>query len=158
MHYIILTALALIGMIVHLFLEKGRRSPKRIVEIALLYLLFFFVGIGSFIGFLGHAFIPDKIAHYIGWPAGHRFQFEVAVANLSVAALGILCLWLRGNFWTATIIAATVFGWGAAFGHIRQMAITQNYAPGNAGLVFYVDIILPLILIILLVTYKIKMR
>lgn len=43
---------------------------------------------------------------------------------------------------------------GAAAGHIVQMVTAQNFAPGNAGLIFYLDIALPAIGVALLVLQK----
>ena len=39
----------------------------------------------------------------------------------------------------------SLFLLGAAAGHAYQMVTTGNFAPGNAGVVFYTDIIVPLI-------------
>jgi hypothetical protein len=33
---------------------------------------------------------------------------------------------------------------GAAVGHIQQMVTTHDFAPGNAGIIFYLDIFIPL--------------
>ena len=88
----------------------------------------------------------------------HRspFQFEVALHNLAVGVLGVLCFWVRGDFWSATVIAFAVFGIGAAYGHIRDIRLSHNYAPGNAGPILYIsDILLPLQLIVLLVAYRV---
>ncbi len=60
------------------------------------------------------------------------FQQEVAYANLAFAVLGLLCLFFRGNFWFATIIGASVWYLGNAYGHIKQISNLQNYFPGNA--------------------------
>jgi hypothetical protein len=45
----------------------------------------------------------------------------------------------------AAIVGPTMFLWGAAIGHIRDMLATGNMAPGNAGVIFYSDILLPLV-------------
>ena len=42
------------------------------------------------------------------------------------------------------------FLWGAAVGHAIQMVVANNYAPGNAGIMFYSDILVPLIGLVLL--------
>ena len=34
---------------------------------------------------------------------------------------------------------------GAAVGHVHQMITAHNYAPGNAGVMFWSDILLPVI-------------
>ena len=78
------------------------------------------------------------------------FQTEVAVANLAIGTLGILSYWICGNFWTAAVIATSVWLLGAAAIHVSEMVGAGNYNPGNAGVVFYMDIIGPLLLISLL--------
>ena len=111
------------------------------------------VGIGSVFGFIGHTVFADTTAASIGWPAGNPFQSEVAVANLAVGILSILCYWMRGNFWTATAIGFSVWWMGDAVVHIRSIVVSANYAPNNAGVTLYMDILLPVILIALLVYY-----
>jgi hypothetical protein len=125
------------------------------LEIVLVWFLSVFSGISNIIAFFGHAFAADKIAAYIGWAPGSPFQFEVAVANLALGVLGIACIWLRGNFWVATVMVGAVFGFGAAFGHIREIIVNHNYAPGNAGIVLYLDIAGPTLMIVLLAGFKI---
>jgi hypothetical protein len=45
----------------------------------------------------------------------------------------------------AAILGPAIFTLGAAAGHIHQMLAAHNFAPGNAGVIFYTDIIIPLI-------------
>jgi hypothetical protein len=55
----------------------------------------------------------------------------------------------------ATVIAFAMFRIGAAYGHVRDMRLRHNYAPGNAGPILYIsDIILPLLLFVLLIAYR----
>ncbi|MBN2479015.1 MAG: hypothetical protein JXA94_02180 [Parachlamydiales bacterium] len=145
---IFLAILAILGFVLHLLFTKKEKSQKRTVELLLLYFLFFVGGIGSFIAFFAHVFFPDKTAALIGWQSGSPFQFEVGIANLALSVLAILSVFIRvKHFWMAIIIAYTVFLWGDAVGHIRQMIITGDFASGNAGIYFYQDVIFPLILI-----------
>ena len=44
----------------------------------------------------------------------------------------------------AAILGPTIFLWGAAIGHMQNM-LAGNMAPGNAGVIFYTDILLPLV-------------
>jgi hypothetical protein len=37
--------------------------------------------------------------------------------------------------------------------HIREIVVVANYAPNNAGLTFYLDILIPVMLVALLVYY-----
>jgi hypothetical protein len=153
MHYIILPFLGLLAAGLHIFFKRQARDPKIILEMVLAYGLAFNFGISGIYAFMGHAFVPDRVAEYIGWPPGSPFQFEVAIANLAFGILGILCLWVRGTFWLASIIAFSVFGFGAAYGHIRDVVMHQNIAPGNAGAPLYSDIIRPLVFIFLYAFY-----
>ncbi len=155
MNHFFVPMLAVAGALIHICLDRRQRSAHRILEIILVWFLSVFSGISSIMAFFGHTFAADKIAAYIGWLPGSPFQFEVAAANLAIGVLGISCIWLRGNFWIATVMAGAVFGFGAAFGHIRDIMINNNYAPGNAGAILYLDIGGPILLIVLLTIFKI---
>lgn len=146
--------IAIVGPIVHLFISKAPRTKNRVVELYLLWFLFMMVGISSIWSFMGHVFAANEVAAVIGWPAGSPFQFEVGIANLAFGILGLLCLKIRDNFWLATIIGFSVFYLGAAYGHIINIMQTGNMAPGNAGFALYMDILIPIVLIVLLIAYK----
>jgi FtsH-binding integral membrane protein len=147
--YSLLSA-AIIAAILDITLFNGG-----IVESFILWFLVIVVGLGSLYAFMGHAFAADDVARSIGWPPGSPFQFEVALHDLAVGLLGVLSFWLRGDFWSATVIAFAVFGLGAAYGHIRDMRRHRNFAPGNVGPVLYInDIVLPLLLVVLLIVYR----
>ena len=104
MHYIFFAALTLVVAVGQII---SARTP--LVETLLLYFLVINTGLASLFTFMGHGFRSEKVAKYIGWPTGSPFQWEVAVSNLSYGVLGVLCFWLRGDFWLATIIAVSVF-------------------------------------------------
>jgi uncharacterized membrane protein required for colicin V production len=57
------------------------------------------------------------------------------------------------DFWLAAIIVASIFLLGAAAGHVKQMIVDKNFAPGNAGAVFAADVVVPIFLIVLYLTY-----
>jgi hypothetical protein len=145
--------LGLVVGAVHLFVDKQPRTTARVAQIFLLWLLVITVGIQGIFAFIGHTIYADATAASIGWPAGNPFQSEVAVANLTVGVLGILCYWMRGSFWNATAIGFAVWWLGDAVVHIRSIVLSANYAPNNAGVTFYLDILVPVILIALLAYY-----
>ena len=145
--------LGLVVGAVHVFLDKQPRTKGRVAEIFLQWFLVVSVGLLSVVFFISHTVFADSSAASIGWPAGNPFQHEVAVANLTIGTLGILCYWMRGNFWIATVIAFSVWWLGDAVVHIRSIVVEANYAPDNAGVMFYMDILLPVILIALLAYY-----
>ncbi|MEW6011653.1 MAG: hypothetical protein CIT03_05150 [Methanobacterium sp.] len=146
--------LTLMVIILMLIRNRNNLNTHKVFEILLIPALVLLVGFGSIWAFIGHFFLSAQIAASIGWPAGSPFQLEVAFANLAFGILGILCWKFRDNFWTATIIGVTTFYWGATYVHIMDIINTGNFAPGNAGIALYIDIIIPLALIILLIGYK----
>jgi hypothetical protein len=145
--------LGLVVGAVHVYLDKQPRTKGRVAQIFLLWFLVIIVGVTGVFAFIGHTVFADATARSIGWPAGNPFQSEVAVANLSVGILGILCYWMRGNFWIATVIGFSVWWLGDAVVHIRSIVVDANYAPDNAGVTFYLDILVPVLLIALLIYY-----
>ena len=50
----------------------------------------------------------------------------------------------------AAVVGPSMFLLGAAGGHIYQMITAHNFAPGNAGIIFYTDILIPIIGFVLL--------
>jgi hypothetical protein len=142
-------AATLLFSVAHIATTRRERNSERIWAIVLAYAIFFNVGVASLVAFYAHAFRPVETAALIGWPAGNPFQFEVACANLSFGVLGVLCLWLGAKFRLATILGFSVFVLGAAVGHIQQITLAGNQAPGNAGAPLYADIMVPMALMIL---------
>lgn len=45
----------------------------------------------------------------------------------------------------SAVVCTAAFLWGAAFGHIAEIVREGSYAPGNAGVILYTDILLPII-------------
>ena len=106
------------------------------------------VGVNGIILGSGHLFMPAPTAASIGWPTS-RFQWEVGLAGVSYGVIGVMAPSFDRGFWLATIIAFSIFMLGAAVGHVRSMAAEHNFAPGNAGYIFWYDIAAPILLIVL---------
>jgi hypothetical protein len=136
---------------IHLLRDKQPRTAGHVADVLLLWLLVITIGVGGVFVFLAHTVWADSTAVSIGWPTGNPFQTEVAVANLAIGVLGILCYWFRDNFWLATVIGNAVWQLGDAVIHIRQIIVANNWAPNNAGVTLYTDIGIPVVLIGLLV-------
>ena len=120
-----------------------------VVEALFAWFLFFSVGVSFLYNFVFHVFFGDLAAHYIGWEQS-PFQAEVGFASLGYAAVGFLAV--RGGFGVraAAVVGPSLFLLGAAGGHVYQMVAANNFAPGNAGIIFYTDIAIPLIGFVLL--------
>ena len=141
--------LALIAASVHLAASPSVRSARRsIAATYLLYLLVFYVGVMGILTAYAHVFRPIQTSASIGWSTS-PYEYEVGMADLTTGVLGILCLWLRGNFWLATAIANAVWLLGDAIGHIRQITLNNNHAANNSGIFLAAEIITPIVVLIL---------
>lgn len=139
-----LTFLAL-GLLVAAVAIARAASPRdgaTVVEKLLAWHVFFSIGLGNFYNFVMHAFFGEMTARFIGW-ANSPFQFEVAMASLGFAAVGFLAAFRGFEMRLAAILGPSVFTLGAAAGHVYQMIAAHNFAPGNAGLIFWTDILIP---------------
>jgi hypothetical protein len=149
---IFVVALGIIIPLIYVIIKKNDKSTVEIIDLFLLYQLVFSVGMGGLMAYYAHVFRSVSTAEYIGWPPGNPFQQEVGYANLAFGILGILCIWFRNNFWTAVIFGFSIWSLANAYGHIKQIQLVLNYAPGNAGIPLYLDVFLPILLLSLLIT------
>jgi hypothetical protein len=90
-----------------------------------------------------HIFFGRMAAAFIGWEDS-PFQFEVGTASLGFSALGFIAAFGSFDRRLAAILGSAIFMLGAAGGHVYQMITAHNFAPGNAGIIFWSDILLPL--------------
>lgn len=148
---ILLAALSAAGSII----IKKKTGAADIIGTVTVCMLFFNVGLGCLYAFAGHAFMADRVAEKIGWPAGSPFQFEVAAANFAFGVLGLLSLRFGSGFRLATAIGYAVFLLGAAAAHIREMVQRGNFSDYNAGAFLVVgDILIPLALLALVIVHR----
>src|SRR5919202_5940180 len=91
---LLIPVIALVGAAVQLALSRQPRTLGYASGMFLAWFLVVWVGLGGLLTFMSHTLLADQTARMIGWPTGNPFQTEVAVANLSVAVLGILCYWI----------------------------------------------------------------
>ena len=106
--------------------------------------IFYAVGLMYLYNFVVHTAFAETSAVFIGW-ANSPFQYEVGYASLGFGVAAIIAH--RSNF-TARLVAIvgpSLFLWGAAAGHIYEIIKTKNFSPGNAGVVLWTDIFLPVV-------------
>ena len=137
-------------LVLALAMAALRRGPTPAAERFLAWVLLLPIGVTGLWAGLFHIFFPTIAARYIGWQVS-PFQFEVGMADLAIGVTACLAFWRDLQFKAAVVTSASIFFLGDAAGHVRQMVIANNFAPGNAGVVFYTDIICPLLAISLLV-------
>jgi len=136
----------LLGLIVSLvaIARSGNSIDQAlVVEKLLAWYVFFSIGIDNFYNFVMHVFFGRMSAAFIGW-ADSPFQLEVGTASLGYAVVGLLAAFRSYDLRLAAVLGPSVFTLGAAAGHINQMVTAHNFAPGNAGIIFWTDILIPL--------------
>ncbi len=122
--------------------HPAQRNSSYVYESVFRWFLFFCVGVSYFYNFVVHTFFGEVSAQFIGW-ANSPFQLEVGFASLGYAVVGFIAF--RKNWWlrVAAVVGPGLFMLGAAGGHVYQMIVAHNFAPGNAGIMFYSDLFLP---------------
>ena len=130
-------------------IPPAQRTPALKYETVFKWFLIFSVGASYFYNFIVHTFFGDVSARFIGW-ANSPFQLEVGFASLGYAVVGFIAF--KNNWWLrlAAVVGPGLFMLGAAGGHVYQMIVAHNFAPGNAGIMFYSDIFLPLFGVLML--------
>jgi hypothetical protein len=117
-------------------------TRAEVVEALLAWFLFFSVGVSFFYNFVMHVFFGEQAAAFIGWEDS-PFQAEVGYASLGFAAVGFLAFRGGREVRLAAVLGPALFQWGAAVGHVLDMFRSHNFAPGNAGVMLWSDVLLP---------------
>ena len=138
-------------LVIALITATVRRRHGHAAERYLAWILLLPIGVTGLWAGVAHVFFPATAAAHIGWQVS-PFQFEVGMADLAIGITGCIAFWRDLGFKAAAVCAASIFLLGDAIGHVRQMTIAGNFAPGNAGVPFYMDVICPVLAIALLVT------
>lgn len=132
-----------------LVMATARRGHGPTAERFLSWILLLPLGVTGLWAGAFHIFFPATAASLIGWQVS-PFQFEVGMADLAIGATACIAFWRDLSFKAAAVCVASIFLLGDAIGHVRQMVMAGNFAPGNAGVPFYMDILCPVLAIALL--------
>ena len=124
--------------------ERAPKGPGALVEALFAYYLLSALGFSYLYNFVMHVFFQRIAAGYIGW-APSPFETEVGFASLGFAVVALLAFKGSYGLRVGAVVGPSLFLWGAAGGHVVQMITAHNFAPGNAGVIFWMDIIVPLI-------------
>lgn len=148
----ILFLVAVVATIVHLSSRKKVRSNGGAIEVLLSYLIPLNIGVMALIIWIADAFYASETAKMMGWLTNSPFQYEVAVANLGFAIVGILSIWQRKGFWLATVLANSTYVLGCAWGHYR-LFYAHTTAMHQGFFLFIDSILLPIVLLALTLMY-----
>lgn len=143
----IVIILAVLTAIIRALLITPKKRDK-IVDIFTSH-IFFAVGLGLVWAGAFHVFMPQIAAKYIGWQTS-PFQFEVGMGDIGMGLAAMIASIASQGFRLGVITYYAIFAYGAAAGHIYQMIEFHDFAPGNAGFVFWLDMIQPTVLLFLL--------
>ena len=130
-------------------ISVARRGQSQLLEAAIAFYCLFAIGFTFLYNFVMHVFFGEMSAAFIGW-ADSPFQAEVGWASLGFAAVGFLGFRGGLEMRLAAVVGPACFLLGAAGGHIYQMITAHNFAPGNAGVIFWTDILVPVLGAVLL--------
>jgi hypothetical protein len=136
--------IGLIAAAIAFWAKPAPRSRAQLIEALFSYFLLFSVGFSFLYNFVMHVFFGAMAARFIGW-ADSPFQAEVGFASLGFAAVGFLAFRGDQGLRIAAVVGPSLFLLGAAGGHIYQMITAHNFAPGNVGIIFWTDILVPAI-------------
>lgn len=125
-------------------ISVARRGRPHLREAGIAYYCLFAIGFTFLYNFVMHVFFGDVAAAFIGW-ADSPFQAEVGWASLGFAAVGLLAFRRGFEMRLAAVVGPAIFLLGAAVGHVYQMVTADNFAPGNAGVMFWTDILFPIL-------------
>jgi len=142
----------IMGLIASAIVYLAKPAPRtraQLVEALLSYFVLFAIGITYFYNFVMHVFFGEMSARFIGW-ADTPFQTELGFASLGFAAVGFLAFRGDRSMRVAAIVGVSFFLLGAAGVHVYEMITAHNFAPGNAGIIFWTDILVPAIGFVLL--------
>lgn len=116
--FVLLLIVLLIGAAVHVA-RLEERTPERIGEIALVWLLVGYCGVPLLAVSAGSLLWPDRAAEILGFPAGNPFQDFVGVALVGMSAIAILALWIRGRYLVGPALVWIVWWTGATWVHVK---------------------------------------
>ncbi len=145
--------LGLICSAVSLVVHRQPWTKHGVFEKLLAYYCLSAVGFFYIYNFVMHVFFGEMAARYIGW-ADSPFQLEVGFASLGFGLVGVLAFRQDFGLRLAANLGPACFMWGAAAGHVYQMIAHNNFAPGNAGTMFWADIFLPIIGFVFLIGWR----
>jgi hypothetical protein len=136
--------LGLIVALLSLIFSKQPKTSDRIREKIFANFLLFALGVSYFYNFVMHVFFGAMSARFIGWQ-NSPFQAEVGFASLGFAVVAFLAVRGCHGLRVGAVVGPAFFLLGAAGGHIREIVVSRNFAPGNAGVMLYMDVLIPVI-------------
>lgn len=141
-----------IGLIfssVAIYRNRNTLTRSFIIEAILKYFCFWAHGVSWIYNAVMHTVFHTMAASFIGWEDS-PFQLEVGFASLGFGIMGLVAIKKNFGLRLGLVIGTSAFLWGAAGGHLYELFEKENFAPGNAGVMLWTGLLLPVISIVLL--------
>lgn len=152
-YFFVFLVLGLLCAAVSIARRKPPVTKPIVLEALLSYYCLVSIGIFFLYNFVMHVCFPNLSASFIGWKDS-PFQLEVGFASLGFGMIGVLAFQPDYGLRLAAVVGTAGFAWGAAGGHVYQMIRNHNFAPGNAGLMLWMDILVPAFGFALLILWR----
>lgn len=117
-HFVYLLVLLLLAATVHAVVME-RRTPSRIAELGLLYLLVGYCGIPMLAVSIWVLVSPERAAAAFGFSAAGPLLGFFGWAYLGMSLLSLLAVRYRGSFLVAPVVCWAVYLGGATAVHLR---------------------------------------
>jgi hypothetical protein len=117
--FMLLLGLLAVAFLVHVS-RLERRTPQRVAEIGLLWLLAGYCGVPQLVVGAFSLAQPDQVAAILDFPAGNPFQDFMSVAYLGLALAATLSPLYRGIYLVGPAVGWATFWSGATWIHIRD--------------------------------------
>lgn len=116
-------------------------------EIVSKSVMFFWVGIMYTWASVFHVFIPEFGARTIGWDPS-PFQKEVGFYDMVVGLLSLMSFSsMSQSFFKGVSMVAGGFSLLAGINHLYEYLVLGNKSKNNSGMILYMDLLLPIILL-----------
>lgn len=112
--FVIIPVVTIAAASVHLMLTSQPRPVGKVLEIWVVHMIFWGVGVLRLIGGYFMANDPSAVmyAQQLHWSSGSPFQTVFGGQLMALGICGLGVAWFRGGWLLAVSMAAIVFGWG----------------------------------------------
>lgn len=139
-YYLVFFLLGLFVAAIAILRAPASHSRALVYDKLLAWYTFFGIGVSNLWNFVMHVFFGEMAARYIGW-ADSPFQYEVGVASLGFGVVALVAAFRSNEMRFAAIVGPSIFALGAVVGHIHQMQVAHNFAPGNSGTIVWTAVV-----------------
>lgn len=147
---IIVVVLSIISILYQYYQLKKQNnsiSSNEWKEIVSKSVMFFWVGIMYTWASVFHVFIPEFGARTIGWDPS-PFQKEVGFYDMVVGILSLMSFSsMSQSFFKGVSMVVGGFSLLAGINHLYEYLVLGNKSKNNSGMILYMDLLLPIILL-----------